>query len=98
MTASVTKATRSGSSTSDRDDDAAPGCLPGLRPERVRDERRFARALSHGASEDGGREEFDESAPNRRSSSAIRSACSPMTRSCSTTRAESPPTSTNSCS
>jgi len=87
--------TRSGSSTSDRDDDAAPGCLPGSRPDRVRDER-FTRDFSHSASEDGGRDEFDESAPNQRSSSAIRSACSPMTRSCSTTRAESPPTSANS--
>jgi len=63
--------TRSGSSTSDRDDPSAPGCLPGLRPDRVRDERFFARVMSHGGSVDGGREEFDESAPSRRCSSAI---------------------------
>jgi hypothetical protein len=41
-----------------------PGCLPG----RVRVERFF----THGAAEEGGREEFLESAPRWRSSSAIR--------------------------
>ena len=56
-----------------REDPDAPGCLPGLRPERVRDERFFAGFFAHGASEDGGREEFDESAASARSSSAIRS-------------------------
>jgi hypothetical protein len=52
----------SASSSRLREDDDAPGCLPGLRPERVRDERFFAGFFDHGASEDGGREEFDESA------------------------------------
>jgi hypothetical protein len=34
----------------------------------------YANRFSHGASDDGGRDEFDESADNRRSNSAIRSA------------------------
>jgi len=38
--------------------------LPGLRPDLVRDERFFADLLSHGASDDGGRDEFDESEAN----------------------------------
>ena len=63
----------SGSSTRLRDAKDAPGCLPGLRPDRVRDDRFLAGFLSHGASEEGGRDEFDESADRRRSSSAIRS-------------------------
>jgi hypothetical protein len=63
----------SGSSIRLREDPDAPGCLPGLRPDRVRDERFFAGFFAHGASDDGGREEFDESAANPRSSSAIRS-------------------------
>jgi hypothetical protein len=63
-----------GSSINDRDEDEAPGCLPALRPERPRDERFFAGFFSHGSSDDGGREEFDESADRRRSNSAIRSA------------------------
>jgi len=45
-----------------------------LRPDLVRDERFLAGFFDHGASDDGGREEFDESEPNRRSSSATRSA------------------------
>ena len=55
-----------------RADPWAPGCLPGLRPDRVREDRLGA-GLAHGASEDGGFDEFDESDPNRRSSSATRS-------------------------
>jgi hypothetical protein len=51
----------SGSSINERDDEDAPGCLPGLRPDRPRDERFLAGFLSHGTSEDGGRDEFDES-------------------------------------
>jgi hypothetical protein len=63
----------SGSSTSDRDTEDAPGCLAGLRPDRPRDERFFVGFFAHGASENGGREEFDESDDRRRSNSAIRS-------------------------
>ena len=61
--------------------DAAPGCLPGLRPDRVRAERFFAGCLDHGGSEDGGLDEFDESVPARRSNSPIRSVNSAITRS-----------------
>ncbi|MBI1758457.1 MAG: hypothetical protein HYR62_04430 [Actinobacteria bacterium] len=43
-----------------------------LRPERVRDDRFFAGCFNHGASVDGGREEFDESPPTRRSNSDTR--------------------------
>jgi hypothetical protein len=46
----------------------------------VRDERFFAGFLSHGASDEGGREEFDESADKRRSNSQIRSDSSATTR------------------
>jgi hypothetical protein len=63
----------SGSSTRPREDDDAPNCLPGLRPDLVRDERFLAGFFDHGASDDGGRDEFDESELNRRSSSATRS-------------------------
>jgi hypothetical protein len=63
--------TRSGSSSRLRDDEDAPGCLPGWRPDRVREERLFAGFFSHGASEDGGREEFDESSDSRRVNSAV---------------------------
>src|SRR5664279_6340481 len=62
--------TRSGVSDNDRETPGSPGCLPGLRPERSREDRGFASFLLQGESEDGGREEFDESAPSRRSSSA----------------------------
>jgi hypothetical protein len=44
-----------------------------LRPERVRDERFYAGCFDHGASDDGGRDEFDESAALSRSSSPTRS-------------------------
>jgi hypothetical protein len=67
----------SGSSTRLREDDAAPGCLPGFRPDLTRDERFLAGCFAHGASDEGGRDEFDESWPSRCSSSAIRrSRCS----------------------
>lgn len=49
--------------------------MPGLRPVLCRDDRFFAGFLPHGASVDGGREEFEESVPNCRSSSAIRLLC-----------------------
>src|SRR5664279_4402714 len=78
----ATGTTRSGLSDNDRDTPGSPGCLPGLRPDRSRQERCFAGFLFHGGSEDGGREEFDESAPSWRSSSvtlavnrSINSAC-----------------------
>src|SRR5664280_2092261 len=66
------RTTRSGVSDNDRDTPGSPGCLPGLRPDRSRDDRGFAGFLLHGGSEDGGREEFDESKPSRRSNSATR--------------------------
>jgi hypothetical protein len=43
----------SGSSISNRDDEDAPGCLPGLRPDLTRDDRFFAGCFAHGASDDG---------------------------------------------
>ena len=43
---------------------------PGLRPEAVREERRSG--LRYGGSDDGGFAEVVESAPHRRSNSAIR--------------------------
>jgi hypothetical protein len=55
--------------------------LPGLRPDLDRDERFFAGFFAHGASDDGGREEFEESAAAWRFNPAISSACSLMTRS-----------------
>jgi hypothetical protein len=64
-----------------REHDEEPGCLPGLRPDLLRDERFLAGSFDHGASDDGGREEFDESEANRRSSSATRSVNALSTRS-----------------
>lgn len=55
-----------------REDDKAPGCFPGLRPDWDREDRFLAGFFDQGASEDGGREEFDESDANRRSNSATR--------------------------
>jgi len=66
---------RSGLSDRDLDTPGSPGCLPGLRPVLCRDDRFFAGFLPHGASVDGGREEFEESVPNCRFSSAIRLLC-----------------------
>lgn len=71
----------SGSSIRQREDDEEPGCLPDLRPDLVRDERIFAGFFAHGASDDGGREEFEESPAAWRFNSAISSACSLTTRS-----------------
>ena len=62
--------TSSGSSTSGIVEPGCPGCLPGLRPEEVRDERRAG--LRYGGSEDGGLLEVEESLLNRRSNSTIR--------------------------
>jgi len=41
-----------------------------LRPVAFRDDRAFAGFFMNGESKDGGRDEFDESAPSRRSNSA----------------------------
>jgi hypothetical protein len=68
-----------------REDDDAPGCLPGVRPERVRDARFFAGFFPRGASDDGGRGEFDESAEIWRFNSAISSPRARTTRSSSAT-------------
>jgi hypothetical protein len=51
--------------------------------------------LSHGASDDGGRDEFDESTASRRSNSSIRSPCAAITRACSALRSDSSFTSAN---
>jgi len=75
-----------------REDEDAPGCLPGFRPDLVREDRFFAGCFFHGASEEGGREEFDESADTRRCNSAISSACSAITRRRSTTSSRNPAT------
>lgn len=80
------------------EDDDAPGCLSGLRPELVRDERFLAGFFDHGASDDGEREEFDESAKDWRFNSTIPSACSLTIRSSSTTCALNRPTNCCSCS
>ena len=60
----------SGLSVNDRDTPGSPGCLPGLRPDRSAGRPGLRGLLVYGESEDGGREEFDESAPSRRSNSA----------------------------
>lgn len=67
----------SGSSTRLSVVPAVPSCLPGPRPERIREDC-FGAGLANGASEDGGLEEFDESLPSCRSGSATR-ATSPAT-------------------
>lgn len=54
----------------DRDTPGSPGCFPGLRPLVRREDRALAGFLVNGESEDGGLEEFDESASRRRFSSA----------------------------
>jgi len=58
-------------------EDCAPGCFPGLRPDRPRSDRSLLFFL-YGLSEDGGFEDVEESLPRRRSSSSTRatSACS----------------------
>jgi hypothetical protein len=66
----VISSVASASTTRLREDDDVSGCLPGLRPDLVRDERFFAGFFDHCASDDGGREEFDESAKDRRFNSA----------------------------
>src|SRR5664279_1207883 len=84
-----TGTTRSGLSDNDRDTPGSPGCLPGLRPDRSRDDRRFAGFLLHGGPEDGGREEFDESKPSRRSNSATRAVNRSINSACAATNARS---------
>ena len=60
----------SGSLTSGIVDPDCPGCLPGLRPDEVRDELRAG--LEYGGSDDGGLLEVEESLLKRRSNSATR--------------------------
>ena len=60
----------SGLSTSGIVDPESPRCLPGRRPDALRDERRGG--LRYGESDDGGRLDVEESSPSRRSNSAIR--------------------------
>ncbi|SHL54816.1 hypothetical protein SAMN05443637_1441 [Pseudonocardia thermophila] len=59
----------SGSATSARVDPGCPGCPPGCRPLRRRNER--GADLANGESDDGGFEEFREFCPNRRVNSAF---------------------------
>ena len=56
----ATSKVSSGSSTKLRDAEGEPGCLPGLRPDRDREERFLTGFLSHGASDEGGREDVEE--------------------------------------
>ena len=86
----------SGLSVNDRDTPGSPCCLPGLRPDRRRDDRAFVTFFVYTESDDGGREDFDESAPSRRSNSAIlavsfsiNSAWAAITRACDATRSTS---------
>ena len=54
-------------------EDGAPGCLPGLRPDRARSDRSRG-FFRYGVSEDGGFDDVDESLPRRRRNSSICSA------------------------
>jgi ArsR family transcriptional regulator len=67
-----------GASTSGNVIEVAPGCSPGMRTPRRRDERSHAMVFVSSSSEiefgDGGLPEFDESCPRRRSNSSARSA------------------------
>jgi hypothetical protein len=73
----------------------SPGCLPGRRFPRSRSDR--SRGFLYGLSDDGGRDEVDESIPARRSSSSTRSCrrlisadCSAQTRYASESSRASP--------
>jgi len=57
----------------------APGCLPGRRLPRSRSDRSRGFFL-YGLSDDGGREDTDESLPARRSSSSTRACSRPISR------------------
>jgi hypothetical protein len=80
---------RSGLSDSDRDTPGSPGCFPGLRPDRCRDDRAFAGFFVYGESEDGGREELDESAASLRSNSAILAVSLSLNSACDATNSRS---------
>jgi hypothetical protein len=80
--------TSSGSSTSGIVVPGAPSCLPGLRPDELRDERRAA--LRYGGSDDGGLLEVDESLLNRRSNSAIRAVSACICTACPAMTSRSP--------
>ena len=84
----------SGLSTCRRVTPGSPGCLPGLRPERPRNPEGFGVGLSYGLSEDGGREEFDESAPTRRRNSSFSTTNRPTNSSNSPIRPACTPTNT----
>jgi hypothetical protein len=93
------QATSSGSSTCARCAPGAPGCLPGRRSSARSSARRSTREGLRSPSEDGGMEEFEESLPSRRSSSAtrarnvaIRRVCSALTARSSTMTAACTPT------
>lgn len=58
-------------------DDCAPGCLPGLRADRRRSDRSFGFFL-YGLSDEGGRDDVEESLPRRRSRSAARPVSTPI--------------------
>ena len=55
----------SGSSRRLREADEAPGCLPGLRPDLVRDDRFCAGFFAHGASEEWRASHFPDCGTNR---------------------------------
>jgi len=67
-------------------EDGAPGCLPGLRPDRPRKDRSRVFFL-YGLSEDGGFEDVEESLPRRRSSSSTRAASTASCAAASSSRA-----------
>lgn len=70
-----------------RETDDEPGCLPGWRPDVPREERFFAGCFAHGASDEGGRDEFDESDASRRSNSATRRVSTSIVLACARTNA-----------
>jgi hypothetical protein len=77
--------TLSGSSTRLIVDPGSPGCLPGRRFPRSRSDRSFF--FLYGLSDDGGRDDVDESLPacrsirpSRAASSSFRAVSSPITR------------------
>jgi hypothetical protein len=87
--------TSSGSSTSGIVEPGCPGCLPGLRPDEVRDEPRTG--FRYGGSDDGGLLEVEESLLSRRSSSAIRAASASICAACPMITSRSPAFAARSC-
>jgi len=68
----------------------SPGCFPGLRPVISRDDRAFAGFFLNGESVDSGLDEFQESDPSWRSSSAILAASLAINSACDVTSSASP--------